>query len=320
MRRRRGGCRHAEIALVVCQSPRRLCAGAGGEGRRFAQRGAAQGQGEARFEQYGEELLELLHSYRIELVVLAGFLTILPENVIHAYPKRILNIHPSLIPSFCGAGYYGLKVHEAALAYGVKVTGATVHYVNEIPDGGEIIAQKAVAIQPGDTPELLQRRVMEQAEWQLLPQAVEDVAKGIDEGCAASSGGGRFCPQKPPATSIGAAAGRLFPLRKAAMLSRHWRLWLPFPSPRPPPEDHFPLLLGAGSFCGGVVVRLWKSTYNFQNPLKQWRPEGVAGAIGKPPPPPAGRNLEEVLKNITKTSIARLWRRERIQPRCRRWI
>ena len=110
-------------------------------------------------EQYGEELLELLHSYRIELVVLAGFLTILPENVIHAYPKRILNIHPSLIPSFCGAGYYGLKVHEAALAYGVKVTGATVHYVNEIPDGGEIIAQKAVRDSSPETrPSSLQRR------------------------------------------------------------------------------------------------------------------------------------------------------------------
>ena len=111
--------------------------------------------------------------------VLAGFLTILPENVIQAYPKRILNIHPSLIPSFCGAGFYGLKVHEAALAKGVKVTGATVHFVNEIPDGGEIIAQKAVEVLPGDTPEVLQKRVMEQAEWILLPQAVEDVARNL---------------------------------------------------------------------------------------------------------------------------------------------
>ena len=130
-------------------------------------------------EQYGRELLELLHSHGIELVVLAGFLTILPENVIQAYPKRILNIHPSLIPSFCGAGFYGLKVHEAALAKGVKVTGATVHFVNEIPDGGEIIAQKAVEVLPGDTPEVLQKRVMEQAEWILLPQAVEDVARSL---------------------------------------------------------------------------------------------------------------------------------------------
>ena len=130
-------------------------------------------------EQYGRELLELLHSHGIELVVLAGLLTILPENVIQAYPKRILNIHPSLIPSFCGAGFYGLKVHEAALAKGVKVTGATVHFVNEIPDGGEIIAQKAVEVLPGDTPEVLQKRVMEQAEWILLPQAVEDVARSL---------------------------------------------------------------------------------------------------------------------------------------------
>lgn len=130
---------------------------------------------------YGEQLLKLLQGAGIQLVVLAGFLTILPENVIRAYPKRILNVHPSLIPSFCGAGFYGLKVHQAALDYGVKVTGATVHYVNEIPDGGEIIAQKAVEILPGDTPETLQRRVMEQAEWLLLPQAVEDVAQTLCE-------------------------------------------------------------------------------------------------------------------------------------------
>ena len=130
-------------------------------------------------EEYGEQLLAILQGNGIELVVLAGFLTILPENVIRAYDHRILNIHPSLIPSFCGAGYYGLKVHEAALAKGVKVTGATVHFVNEIPDGGDIIAQKAVEVLPGDTPEVLQRRVMEQAEWILLPQAVEDVAKRL---------------------------------------------------------------------------------------------------------------------------------------------
>ena len=130
---------------------------------------------------YGERLLEVLHAHGIGLVVLAGFLTILPENVIRAYDHRILNIHPSLIPSFCGAGFYGLRVHEAALAKGVKVTGATVHFVNEIPDGGDIIAQKAVEVEPGDTPETLQRRVMEQAEWLLLPRAVEDVAKALEE-------------------------------------------------------------------------------------------------------------------------------------------
>ena len=130
---------------------------------------------------YGERLLEVLHAHGIGLVVLAGFLTILPENVIRAYDHRILNIHPSLIPSFCGAGFYGLRVHEAALRKGVKVTGATVHFVNEIPDGGDIIAQKAVNVEPGDTPETLQRRVMEQAEWLLLPRAVEDVAKALEE-------------------------------------------------------------------------------------------------------------------------------------------
>lgn len=128
---------------------------------------------------YGERLLTLLRENAIDVVVLAGFLTILPENVIHAYDHRILNIHPSLIPSFCGDGFYGLHVHEAALQRGVKVTGATVHFVNEITDGGDIIAQKAVEVLPGDTPEILQRRVMEQAEWILLPQALEQVAGEI---------------------------------------------------------------------------------------------------------------------------------------------
>lgn len=132
-------------------------------------------------EQYGQRLLAVLQEHHIDMAVLAGFLTILPENVIRAYDHRILNIHPSLIPSFCGAGFYGLKVHEAALAKGVKVTGATVHFVNEIPDGGQIIAQKAVEVLPSDTPETLQRRVMEQAEWLLLPKAVEDVAASLNE-------------------------------------------------------------------------------------------------------------------------------------------
>ena len=128
---------------------------------------------------YGERLLTLLRENAIDVVVLAGFLTILPENVIRAYDHRILNIHPSMIPSFCGDGFYGLHVHEAALKRGVKVTGATVHFVNEITDGGDIIAQKAVEVLPGDTPETLQRRVMEQAEWILLPQALEQVAGEI---------------------------------------------------------------------------------------------------------------------------------------------
>ena len=130
-------------------------------------------------ENYGERLLTLLRENAIDVVVLAGFLTILPENVIRAYDHRILNIHPSLIPSFCGDGFYGLHVHEAALKRGVKVTGATVHFVNEITDGGDIIAQKAVEVLPGDTPETLKRRVMEQAEWILLPQALEQVAGEI---------------------------------------------------------------------------------------------------------------------------------------------
>lgn len=125
------------------------------------------------------QIKKLLTENQIDLIVLAGFMSILTENFTSAYPHRILNIHPSLIPSFCGKGFYGLHVHEEALRYGVKVTGATVHFVNEIPDGGEIILQKAVDVLPGDTPEVLQRRVMEQAEWKILPAAVEMVCKDI---------------------------------------------------------------------------------------------------------------------------------------------
>lgn len=126
-------------------------------------------------------LQALLEQRGVELVVLAGFLRILSENFTKKWPRRILNIHPALIPAFCGAGYYGLTVHEAALARGVKLTGATVHFVNEIPDGGEIIAQRAVPVLPGDSPEALQRRVMEEAEWILLPRAVAEVSKEIAE-------------------------------------------------------------------------------------------------------------------------------------------
>ncbi len=122
-----------------------------------------------------------LREYGVEEIVLAGFLSILSAEFTAAWPRRILNVHPSLIPSFCGEGFYGLRVHEAALARGVKVTGATVHYVNEIPDGGEILLQKAVAVEEGDTPETLQRRVMEQAEWKLLPRAAELVAARLLE-------------------------------------------------------------------------------------------------------------------------------------------
>ena len=132
-------------------------------------------------EVFEEKILAELKANGIEMIVLAGFMSILSENFTSRFPKRILNVHPSLIPSFCGKGFYGLRVHEAALAYGVKVSGATVHFVNEIPDGGEIIAQKAVDILPGDTPEVLQKRIMEQAEWLLLPAAAQTVAKAIRE-------------------------------------------------------------------------------------------------------------------------------------------
>lgn len=127
-------------------------------------------------EAFEQAIKDLLTEYKIDIIVLAGFMAILSENFTAAYPRRIINVHPSLIPSFCGKGFYGLHVHEAALSYGVKVTGATVHFVNEIPDGGEIILQKAVDILPDDTPETLQKRVMEQAEWQILPAAVEKVS------------------------------------------------------------------------------------------------------------------------------------------------
>ena len=127
--------------------------------------------------EFEAKLVETLETAEIELIVLAGFMRILSENFTSRYTRRIINVHPSLIPSFCGKGFYGLHVHEAALAYGVKVTGATVHFVNEIPDGGEIILQKSVQIRKGDTPEVLQRRVMEQAEWKILPRAVELVSK-----------------------------------------------------------------------------------------------------------------------------------------------
>ena len=132
-------------------------------------------------EEFERQLSGLLGEHQVDMLVLAGFLGILSGGFTARWPWRILNIHPSLIPSFCGRGMYGLKVHQAALDYGVKVTGATVHYVNEIPDGGEILLQKAVEVLPGDTPETLQRRVMEQAEWLLLPRAAELVARRINE-------------------------------------------------------------------------------------------------------------------------------------------
>lgn len=178
--RDRGELPHGALALVVSNSegayalkrsekagiPTALCLRA---------KGMSRSDFEAR-------LLDILSENRIDMIVLAGFMAILSADFVGHYPDRIINIHPSLIPSFCGEGFYGLRVHRAALDYGVKVTGATVHYVNEIPDGGRIIAQKAVDILPGDTPETLQRRVMEQAEWILLPRAAEEVAEKLGIG------------------------------------------------------------------------------------------------------------------------------------------
>lgn len=132
--------------------------------------------------EFEEAICRVLEEKEIQMIVLAGFMTILSEDFTKKYPRRIINVHPSLIPSFCGKGFYGLHVHEAALAYGVKVTGATVHFVNEIPDGGEIILQKAVMVRKGETPESLQTNVMRHAEWIILPRAVEMVAKMISKG------------------------------------------------------------------------------------------------------------------------------------------
>ena len=162
---------HGEIALVVSNK----------EGAYALARAAQAGVASATITgpDFESRLTEVLKSNGIQMIILAGFMKILSGDFTSRWPERILNIHPALIPSFCGEGYYGLKVHEEALRYGVKVTGATVHFVNEIPDGGRIIAQKAVEVQEGDTPEILQRRVMEQAEWILLPAAAEIVAEQL---------------------------------------------------------------------------------------------------------------------------------------------
>lgn len=130
-------------------------------------------------ENFEKEIIKKLDEYSIDIMVLAGFMSILSADFTSRYPERIINVHPSLIPSFCGKGFYGLRVHEAALKYGVKITGATVHFVNEIPDGGKIIMQRAVEINDGDTPEILQKRVMAQAEWKILPLSVQKVSKEI---------------------------------------------------------------------------------------------------------------------------------------------
>ena len=174
----RGKLRSGELALVVSNNPdafavmRAKYAGIPGEVINKKELGQ---------EAFEEKLIERLEEEKIDIIVLAGFMCILSEKFTSRFPGRIVNVHPALIPSFCGKGYYGLKVHEEALKYGVKVTGATVHFVNEVPDGGKIIMQKAVNVEEGDTPETLQRRVMEQAEWQILPEAVEMLSKQICE-------------------------------------------------------------------------------------------------------------------------------------------
>ena len=167
---------HGEIALVISNNPN---AYALERAKNHGVPGAVITKKECGSQEAFEDTIQaVLERNGTDIIVLAGFMCILSERFTSRWPKRILNVHPSLIPSFCGEGFYGLRVHQAALDYGVKVTGATVHFVNEIPDGGEIIAQKAVCIEEGDTPETLQRRVMEQAEWILLPQAVEKVCAG----------------------------------------------------------------------------------------------------------------------------------------------
>ena len=170
---------HGEIALVVSNKEG---AYALERARNHGVPGAVITKKECGSQEAFEDALQaVLERNGTDLIILAGFLAILSERFTSKWPKRIINVHPSLIPSFCGAGFYGLRVHQAALDYGVKVTGATVHFVNEIPDGGEIIAQKAVYIEDGDTPETLQRRVMEQAEWLLLPQAAETVCASMED-------------------------------------------------------------------------------------------------------------------------------------------
>lgn len=172
---KRGVIDHGRIELVIADRPGAYAlerAAAAGVPACLVDKKAAGGQ-----QEFESQLLDLLEKEHIDLIVLAGFLSILSPDFTRRYEKRILNIHPALIPAFSGPGFYGLKVHEAALKRGVKISGATVHFVNEIADGGEIIAQQAVPVLPGDTPQTLQQRIMEQAEWQLLPRAVEQVCK-----------------------------------------------------------------------------------------------------------------------------------------------
>ena len=171
-----GNLPHGEIVLVLSSNPDAFALE---RAKRRDIPALAVSRKELGQEKFEAALMKALMEYRVDLIVLAGFLSILSADFVRRWPNRIVNVHPSLIPAFCGKGYYGLKVHQAALARGVKVTGATVHLVNEIPDGGRILLQKAVDILPSDTPETLQRRVMEQAEWVLLPRAVEQLSAQI---------------------------------------------------------------------------------------------------------------------------------------------
>jgi phosphoribosylglycinamide formyltransferase-1 len=176
--RERGDIPHGEIALVVSDRPEafalRRAENHGIPGFAVTRKGRSQ-------REFEDELSRELEEARIDLIVLAGFLSILSAEFVGRWPDRILNVHPSLIPAFCGKGFYGLRVHEAALTRGVRVTGATVHLVSEVPDGGRILLQKAVEVLPGDTPQTLQRRVMEQAEWVLLPRAAEELCRELTE-------------------------------------------------------------------------------------------------------------------------------------------
>lgn len=168
-----GALRSGEVVLVVSDQP----------GAYALERARSMGvEAAVLTEDFEAQLRDLLEARDIDLVVLAGFMRILSAGFTADFDRRIINVHPSLIPAFCGKGFYGLRVHRAALDYGVKVTGATVHFVNEIPDGGEIIAQKAVPVHPDDTPETLQRRVMEEAEWVLLPRACEMISQSLNKG------------------------------------------------------------------------------------------------------------------------------------------
>ena len=169
---------HGRITLVISNNPN---AYALERAKAAGVPGVVITRGNGSQQDFEERLQRVLTEHGTDLIILAGFMSILSRWFTGQWPRRILNVHPSLIPAFCGQGFYGLRVHRAALDYGVKVTGATVHFVNEIPDGGEIIAQKAVCIEDGDTPEILQRRVMEQAEWILLPQAAEKVSAALQK-------------------------------------------------------------------------------------------------------------------------------------------